>query len=348
VSRRVAWATLVLALVVSCGSGTPIPSPSDQGAASRTAAEPVTPSVVLTESVTGPPPSPAATVESTPEGLLRLTNDPARDDAPAWSSDGSRLAFYSDRSGVDEIFVMNPDRSGLAQLTDDPRIRFKEDPAWSPDDRRIAFSALDDVNRILTFEVRAAEVRPYEVPTFLEGHRDLISDYYVDAYHPDWSPDGGTIAMVMNDTGNERQVFTVDPSTGEFFQVTRGPAPTYWPSWSPDGRTIAFASSADGDLEIYLIGVKGDNLVRLTDNSVLDGKPSWSLDGRFILFSSDRDGPTGLYVMRLDGSDVRPLHTGPGEAFTPAWSPDGRYIAFVSNRDGNFEIYRIDAPNLEP
>jgi Tol biopolymer transport system component len=52
--------------------------------------------------------------------------------------------------------------------------------------------------------------------------------------------------------------------------------------------------------------------------------------------------------MRTDGTYLFELDTGDGDAFDPSWSPDGKYLAFVSNRDGDYDIYRINAPALEP
>ena len=67
----------------------------------------------------------------------RLTDDPASDRTPAWSPDGERIAFASDRDGTYDIYAMNADTSGRARLTESS---FADDffPDWSPDGTRIA------------------------------------------------------------------------------------------------------------------------------------------------------------------------------------------------------------------
>ena len=76
--------------------------------------------------------------------LLRLTNHPATDGAPSWSPDGSRIAFTSNRDGKSEIYLMNPDGSGVTRLTNN---EFDDkDPAWSPDGNKISFTSERDGN----------------------------------------------------------------------------------------------------------------------------------------------------------------------------------------------------------
>src|SRR5207237_1385985 len=72
-------------------------------------------------------------------GVVQLTNTPGNDAAPAWSPDGSKIAFSSTRDGNHEIYVMNAtDGSGLVRLTNDAL--WDDHPAWSPDGSKIAFS----------------------------------------------------------------------------------------------------------------------------------------------------------------------------------------------------------------
>jgi len=299
--------------------------------------------------MTAPTDWPTDTPGLATEGLVRLTDDPARDSSPAWSGDGKRIAFYSNRTGVDEIFAMNADGGDLIQLTEEPDASFKEEPAWSPDSRQIAFTAFLEKARIFAFDVELAESQPFSpIRPTSEGNPEPLSDHDRDSFAAAWSPDGRQIALVMEDVDGHLQVFTLDLASGETLQVTRAPLDVYISAWSPDGRWIAFSASAGENEEIYLIGASGGGMTRLTNNPALDSEPSWSPDGRFIVFSSEREGPRRLFVMRADGSNVTRLNTGLSEGATPAWSPDGRYIAFVSDRDGNPEIYRIDAPALEP
>lgn len=280
-------------------------------------------------------------------GLFRLTSDPGIDRDPTWAPDASRIAFTSDRTGTFEIYSLNVDGTGLAQLTDDGEFGLdKQTPDWSPDGKRIAFVTLFDLYFIYAFKVEPAYSQPFSALD--DSRKSLLSDLSTDSMSPAWSPDGSLIAFTMKDMSLVSQVFLLDPVTWSSLQLTHGTYPAYGPKWSPDGRQIAFTSVPSGHLDIYVIGVDGTGLTRLTDYPANDGDVSWSPDGRYIAFDSDRGGCCALYIMRADGSEVVRLDVGEGDNFDPVWSPDGQYIVFVTDRDGNLEIYRIDAPTLQP
>jgi len=75
-------------------------------------------------------------------GVTRLTNDPAAERFPSWSPDGKKIAFFSNRDGNGDIYIMNADGSGVTRLTD-PLDRCAM-PAWSPDGRQIAMECMHD------------------------------------------------------------------------------------------------------------------------------------------------------------------------------------------------------------
>jgi WD40-like Beta Propeller Repeat len=110
---------------------------------------------------------------------------------------------------------------------------------------------------------------------------------------------------------------------------------------------LAFASTTDGNAEIYVINSNGTGSTRLTLHPASDVKPAWSPDGTKIAFQSDRDGNPEIYVMNADGSNPVRLTSTSGN-FRPAWSPDGTKIAFASVRDGNSEIYVMNADGSSP
>jgi Tol biopolymer transport system component len=112
------------------------------------------------------------------------------------------------------------------------------------------------------------------------------------------------------------------------------------------GRSgIAFASTRDGNFEIYAMDADGSNPTRLTNNAAADQLPAFSPDGKRIAFSSTRDGGDyDIYVMNSDGSNVQQLTTSPGDDLGAKWEPGGPFaqrIAFYSDRDGNDEIYTM-------
>ena len=73
-------------------------------------------------------------------------------------------------------------------------------------------------------------------------------------------------------------------------RLTNNAAADVEPAWSPDGSRIAFASTRDGNFEIYVMNADGSNQTRLTNNAAADDQPAWSPDGTRIAFKSNRDG----------------------------------------------------------
>lgn len=124
-----------------------------------------------------------------------------------------------------------------------------------------------------------------------------------------------------------------------------------WPQWSPDGRSIVFASTRDGDWEIYLMSADGTNPRRLTRSPGRDAHPSF-LDGRRIVFQSPRgrtaDDQVDLYVMDADGGNPHRLVGAPGFNGVPAPAPDGSSIAFqrgtrTASGDYHWELHLVDS-----
>ena len=120
---------------------------------------------------------------------------------------------------------------------------------------------------------------------------------------------------------------------------------------------IAFSSNRDGNYEIYVMDINGDNPQKLTNHPHADINPSWSPNGKRIVFMSARDGHVDgghgppiyeIYVMDADGDNLQKLTNNPSDDRYPSWSPDGKRIAFESDRDaeGNphgIDIYVMDA-----
>jgi Tol biopolymer transport system component len=113
--------------------------------------------------------------------------------------------------------------------------------------------------------------------------------------------------------------------------------------WTIDSSKIAFASTRDGNPEIYVSDPDGEKAVRLTNNLVSDENPEWSPDRSRLTFDSLRNRNLDVYVMNADGSAQNALTSSGANDRNPSWSPDGRKIAFESDRDGDREIFVMNA-----
>src|SRR5436190_8554224 len=154
----------------------------------------------------------------------RLTNNAARDYAAAWSPDGTKIAFTTDRDGNLEIYAMNADGSGQTRLTTDPAKDYK--PAWSPDGTKIAFSSEGVSIRVVVMHADGTGRTPLTNNAFDIG--------------PAWSPDGTKIAFGSSRQGQAYHIYVMKADGSGQVRLTAGVGP----SWSPDGTKIAFMDLA--------------------------------------------------------------------------------------------------------
>jgi len=237
----------------------------------------------------------------------RLTSNDANDTVPAWSPDGRKVLFESDRDGNGEIYVMNSDGNKQVNLTNHPA----EDgtPSWSPDGSMIAFSSYRDGN--------------WEIYLMERDGSNPVRLTYDDAsdYAPVWSPDGSRIVFVSKRDGNW-EIYVMKADGADPLRLTEEEATDFAPVWSPDGSMIAFESYRDGNMEIYIMREDGSDLMNLTEAPrSSDHGPTWSPDGSHIAYYSNQDGGWDVVVTAMDGSGVTNLTLSQATEQTPAWQP---------------------------
>jgi Tol biopolymer transport system component len=229
--------------------------------------------------------------------------------APAWSPDGTQIAFVSDRGGSPDVWVMNSDGSEAVNITNEEAK--DHSPAWSPDGEWIAFASVRDS---LYWELYIMRPDGSDVQrlTWWEDASDLS---------PTWSPDGTRLAFASKRDGNW-EIYTMDRDGSNLVRLTDDPADDTGPAWSPDGSRIAFSSTRDGFAEIYVMPVVGGQAVNVSNAPFsTEHGPTWSPDGGRIAFYSDRDGEWDIYVMASDGSDMVKLTGDTSNDQVPAWRP---------------------------
>jgi TolB protein len=178
---------------------------------------------------------------------------------PAWSPDGSRIAFTSNRDGNPEIYVMNRDGSNLHRLTNNPAIDVT--PTWSPTGNQIAW--VSD---------RTGTPKIYVMNADGTGQRMIISDY---CDRPTWSATPFNEIAYAAKTGPGYDIKIYDVASGESKKITDGIGSNESPAFSPNGRHIAFTSTRSGKSEIFTVDRDGNNLRQITREG--NNKfPNWS------------------------------------------------------------------------
>jgi Tol biopolymer transport system component len=224
---------------------------------------------------------------------------------PAWSPDGSRIAFASAREGSFDIYVMNANGTGTMGLTSSRKENDRH-PTWSPDGSRIAFSRFSDIDHV------------YVMKSDGNGARRLTDDNLATEGEPSWSPDGRWIAYTHRASGSDSQeIWVVHPDGSGRRAVTQLKAKSYTPAWAPDSKRLAFSSNRDGAVyNIYTIGVDGKGVRRIGNSATDAFEPAWSPSGDEIAFS--RDG--AIVVTTLAGVEKQ-LTDPENNDSSPAWKP---------------------------
>jgi Tol biopolymer transport system component len=282
-----------------------------------------------------------------PDGsnVTQLTSNAVGDVQPAWSPDGTKIAFASARGDDGEIVVMDADGSNEVQLTSNgvPDAY----PAWSPDGTKITFT------RELTGDPDDPDHEIFVMNADGSGQTQLTSDDF-GKFGSEWSPDGTKIAFHRERGASVAIVVMNADGTGQIDISPASQVSDFNPSWSPDGTKIAFNSfqAASG---IFTMNADGSGRTRLTSQPDLE--PAWSPDGTKIVFGRNEAGGTRVFVMNADGSGQTPLHKTKVFLTRPDWQPlpgssdfdwtmPSRYGA-DGDGDGLIDSFEPDPPLLQ-
>jgi subtilisin family serine protease len=229
--------------------------------------------------------------------VVNLTDAAGDDTRPAWSPDGTRLAYTCFRqpdgsiAAPQRICIRNADGTGFVVLS---KLLVDEwGPAWSRDGTQIAIT------------VGSGSQTTLAIFNASDGSGPFPTGPFPGAANPDFGLDNWTLVF---DVGNA--IWTYNRLTQNGLRLTN--SGDSQPRYSPDGSKIVFQSFRDGNNEIYVMNSDGSAQTRLTNNPAFDSTPSWSPDGTKILFTSTRDNPMSpsLYVMNADGSSPTRVTTG--------------------------------------
>lgn len=291
--------------------------------------------------------SPSGRSLEKPVSVLPFTSYHGGEYEPAFSPDGSRLAFSWDGPGEDnfDIYVKSSASDEALRLTSDPA--GEGSPAWSPDGRNVAF---------VRYGTQPGATGVFVVPAVGGSPRKVTSIVPIAALHDrhlDWSPRSEDLAFVDKSTPEAPFAIFIVPSTrGMRRQLTSAPPDSKGdtgPAFSPDGRFIAFRrTTSAGVNDIYIIPTDGGSVRRLTFDNRYTAAHGWSADGKQIVFSTNRSGRLELW--RIDssgGSAVRAGLAGEGANFL-AIARQGRRLAY-SQWFADVNIWRVElSPERHP
>lgn len=229
------------------------------------------------------------------------------------------LLFQSDREGAMRLYVLDLS-TGTVRRTGSPGEWYDEEPDWSPDGRRIAFSSTRGARDNVDIFVMDAD----------ESHVIRLTDHASPEQDPSWAPDGRSIFFTGERDGAGR-IYRVWLDDKRVESLPSGAARAIMPAAAPDGRYVAYAAQTAMDFQIHLLDLTNGTYRRITRGGGAC-RPGWSPDGTEIAFVRIEGEPSRLETIRDEGLRVL-LADAQLWSYYPAYSPDGRYVAFSVSPD---------------
>lgn len=250
----------------------------------------------------------------------------------AWSPDGRKLAFLSDKESPGQLELYVSDALGRAARKLTSLTGFLQSPSWSPDSKTLALLFTENAPRAagplqpMTPPSGVIEQHVYEQRlTTIDAASGQVrqvspADLYIYAY--DWSPDGRKFAAVAaHGVGDANwwiaQLCTIDIAAGKAKFIYKPPLQIAEPRWSPDGKTIAFIGGIMSDEgstggDIYTIPAGGGEALQLTPG--IKASPAtltWLPASGKILFTEQIDGSSGIATVDTRDKKIQTLWSGP-------------------------------------
>ncbi|MGE0126843.1 MAG: protein kinase [Blastocatellales bacterium] len=274
-------------------------------------------------------------------------NSPADDTQPAYSPDGERIAFRSERQGGG-IFVMGATGESVKKVSNTGYY-----PDWSPDGKEIIFSSAFVQDPFS----RSGNIKIYAVNVATGQTREI--DAGRDAVQPRWSPAGRRIAFWGKDRSAQRDIWTVSPQGGDPLQITNDAALDWNPVWSPDGKFIYFISNRKGAPSLWRVPVDEASGRPLGEPEPIIGPlaQSWQLnmsrDGKRLVYV-EKQVRENIYAINFDPGKFNavgqtiPILEGSKHRSAPDVSPDGQWLTYYSRGETNEDVYVVKADGTAP
>ncbi|PKO51406.1 MAG: Tol-Pal system beta propeller repeat protein TolB [Betaproteobacteria bacterium HGW-Betaproteobacteria-20] len=224
--------------------------------------------------------------------------------SPAWSPDGSKIAYVSFEKKKPIIYIqtLSGKRTVLASFKGN-----NSAPAWSPDGQKLAI--------VLTY---GANSQVYTINADGSELKKLTKSSAIDT-EPTWSTDAKWIYFT-SDRGGNPQIYKVSSSGGEAQRVTFEGAYNVSPRFSPDGKSLAMIRNDGGKFRVALQDLSSGQVQLLSEGSQ-DESPSFAPNGRVLLYATRAGGHGALAAVSADGRVKQRLNESGGDIREPAWGP---------------------------
>jgi serine/threonine protein kinase len=247
---------------------------------------------------------------------------------PAYSPDGRRIAFMSDRSGTQEIWICDSDGSKAAQLTSFGGAAIYG-PSWSPDSQRVA----------LTVAQKGMKEDIYVVGVNGGVPRRMTTDPAEDKW-PYWSHDGKWIYFSSTRSGRE-EIWKMPSNGGEAVQITRNSGDA--PQESADGKFLYYMKGWPEAVTVWRAPVDGNQEAKVLDSVHSEGQWTLGKEGIYFFKTPDKMGHSDICVYEFTSGQTRKILTiqRPVDNHI-AVSPDGRTIIYPQSDESGSVLMLVD------